>query len=148
MHIYIDKEGTSRSFLSGLLGWKARCKPIEVGCRGFAGKSLHRVLGLLGICGLHRRRAIKNILEAAEKASRWLWLRREEAWHSALPGHKSGPDHPRLGRPGEWCLMLRPETPYDPGNITDDVSRCTVAQIFFLRKWPNCIYTRHSHLPM
>ncbi|XP_061902037.1 uncharacterized protein LOC133649222 [Entelurus aequoreus] len=57
-------------------GWKARCEPIEVGCRGFAGKSLHRVLGLLGICGLHRRRAIKNILEASEKASRWLWLRR------------------------------------------------------------------------
>ncbi|XP_038147774.1 uncharacterized protein LOC119787807 [Cyprinodon tularosa] len=71
-------------------GWKARCEPIEVGCRGFAGRSLHRVLGLLGICGLQRRRATKNILEAAEKASRWLWLRRGEAWRSALPGHKSG----------------------------------------------------------
>ncbi|XP_063049947.1 tripartite motif-containing protein 16-like [Engraulis encrasicolus] len=71
-------------------GWIARCEPIEVGCRGFAGRSLHRVLGLLGIHGLHRRRATKNILEAAEKASRWLWLRRGEAWRSALPGHKSG----------------------------------------------------------
>lgn len=47
---------------------KARCEPIEVDCRGFAGKSLHQVLGLLGIGGLHRRRAIKNILEAAQKA--------------------------------------------------------------------------------
>ncbi|CAJ1075238.1 LOW QUALITY PROTEIN: uncharacterized protein LOC109089580 [Xyrichtys novacula] len=82
-------------------GWKARCEPIEVGCRGFAGQSLHRVLGLLGICGLHRRRGTKNILEAAEKASRWLWLRRGDTWRSALPGHKSGPDQPRLGRPGE-----------------------------------------------
>ncbi|XP_039504261.1 uncharacterized protein LOC120460516 [Pimephales promelas] len=81
-------------------GWKARCEPVEVGCRGFAGQSLHRVLGLLGICGLHRQRAIKNILEAAEKAARWLWLRRGDAWHRALPGHKSGLDHPRLGRPG------------------------------------------------
>ncbi|XP_063080140.1 uncharacterized protein LOC134470047 [Engraulis encrasicolus] len=71
-------------------GWSARCEPIEVGCRGFAGRSLHRVLGLLGIRGLHRRRATKNILEAAERASRWLWLRRGEAWRSALPGHKSG----------------------------------------------------------
>ena len=71
-------------------GWKARCEPIEIGCRGFAGKSLHRVLGLLGICGLHRRRATKNILEAAEKASRWLWLRRGDVWRCALPGHKSG----------------------------------------------------------
>ncbi|KAK0155844.1 Coiled-coil domain-containing protein 171 [Merluccius polli] len=68
-------------------GWKARCEPIEVGCRGFAGKSLHWVLGLLGICGQHKRRAIKNILEASEKASRWLWLKRGEAWRSALPGH-------------------------------------------------------------
>ncbi|XP_056127556.1 uncharacterized protein LOC130105540 [Rhinichthys klamathensis goyatoka] len=82
-------------------GWKARCEPVEVGCRGFAGQSLHRVLGLLGICGLHRQRAIKNILEAAEKAARWLWLRRGDAWRRALPGHKSGLDHPRLGRPGE-----------------------------------------------
>ena len=73
-------------------GWKARCEPIEVGCRGFAGKSLHRVLGLLGIGGLHRQRAIKNILEAAERASRWLWLRRGDTWRSALPGHKSRPE--------------------------------------------------------
>ncbi|XP_015234767.1 PREDICTED: uncharacterized protein LOC107087608 [Cyprinodon variegatus] len=71
-------------------GWKARCEPIEVGCRGFAGRSLHRVLGLIGTCGLQRQRATKNILEAAEKASWWLWLRRGEAWHSALPGHKLG----------------------------------------------------------
>ncbi|KAI4885725.1 hypothetical protein NFI96_026178, partial [Prochilodus magdalenae] len=78
-------------------GWKARCETTEVGCRGFAGQSLHRVLGLLGICGLHRRGAMKNITEAAEKTSRWLWLRRGDAWHSGLPGYKTGPDHPRLG---------------------------------------------------
>lgn len=57
-------------------GRKARCEPIEVGCRGFIGKCLHRVLGLLEICGLHRRRATKNIMEAAEKVSWWLWVRR------------------------------------------------------------------------
>lgn len=28
------------------------------------------------------------------------WKRGEE-WRSALPGHKSGPDQPRLRRPGE-----------------------------------------------
>ena len=68
-------------------GWKARCEPIEVGSRGFAGQSVYRVLRLLGICGLQRRRAIRNILEAAEKASRWLWLKRGDTWRSALPGH-------------------------------------------------------------
>ncbi len=100
-------------------GWKARCKPTEVGCRGFAGQSLHRVLGLLGICGLHRRRAKKNIME---RASRWLWLRRgtrgvvrylDTSWGLITPG---------------WVTRarvsdVRPETPCDPGYITEDVPR-------------------------
>lgn len=55
--------------------WKACCEPIEMG-------SLDRLLGLLGIFRLHRQRAIKNILETAEKPSRWVWFRRREAWHS------------------------------------------------------------------
>lgn len=50
------------------VGWaKAHYKPFEVGCRGFAGKSFHRVLGLQGISGMHRRRVTKDILETAEK---------------------------------------------------------------------------------
>lgn len=49
------------------LGWKAHCEPTEVDCRGFAGPSLHRVLGLLGICGQQRGRATKNILEASKR---------------------------------------------------------------------------------
>ena len=61
-------------------GWKARCEPVEIGCRGFAGRSLQRVLKLLGAGGMQTRRATKNILEAAEKASRWLWIRRGEPW--------------------------------------------------------------------
>lgn len=44
-------------------GWKVRHEPIEVGCRGFAGQSLRQVLGLLGMSGLQRRAAIKNMLE-------------------------------------------------------------------------------------
>lgn len=64
-------------------GWKARCEPIEVGCRGFAGRSLCKVLSLLGITGVAKRRAIKNIMEAAERASRWLWIRRNKEWVSA-----------------------------------------------------------------
>lgn len=43
-------------------------------------------------------------------------------WWSALAGLKSGLNHPLAGLPGRGCLMSRPETPYDPGNITDDVS--------------------------
>lgn len=79
--------------------WKACCESTEVGCSDFAGNYLHRLLGLLGI--FRMQRVIKNILEAAEKASRWLWLRKGEAWHSALSGYKSRSYHSWLGRPGE-----------------------------------------------
>ncbi|XP_051969484.1 LOW QUALITY PROTEIN: uncharacterized protein LOC127634119 [Xyrauchen texanus] len=61
-------------------GWRARCLPIEVGCRGFIARSLSRALSLLGIDGVRRRRAIRNTTEAAEKASRWLWLKRRDPW--------------------------------------------------------------------
>ncbi|XP_035688709.1 LOW QUALITY PROTEIN: uncharacterized protein LOC118424272 [Branchiostoma floridae] len=57
-------------------GWRARCVPVEVGCRGFAGQSLAYVLKLLGVRGFRLRKSIRDILEAAEKASRWLWFRR------------------------------------------------------------------------
>ncbi|RXN15823.1 reverse transcriptase [Labeo rohita] len=82
-------------------GWKARCEPVEVGCRGFAGQSLPRTLKLLGVKGQLCRRAIKTIIEAAEKASRWLWIQRGDPWSSGQLGHKSGADQPRLGRPSE-----------------------------------------------
>lgn len=61
-------------------GWRTRCNPIEVGCRGFVGQSLIRALKMLGVKGLHNRKAIKNITDAAEKASRWLWIKRGDPW--------------------------------------------------------------------
>ncbi|XP_049897834.1 uncharacterized protein LOC126388657 [Epinephelus moara] len=61
-------------------GWRARCNPIEVGCRGFVGQSLIRALRILGVKGQHNRRAIKNITDAAAKASRWLWIKRGDPW--------------------------------------------------------------------
>ncbi len=64
-------------------GWKARCEPIEVGWRGFAGRSLCKVYTLLGITGATKRKAIKSTMEAAERASRWLWIRRSDLWVNA-----------------------------------------------------------------
>ncbi len=61
-------------------GWKTRCMPVEVGCQGFASYSLNKAYGTLGITGSSRRRAISSNVEAAERASRWLWLKRGEAW--------------------------------------------------------------------
>ncbi|KAI2654633.1 hypothetical protein H4Q32_011403 [Labeo rohita] len=92
-------------------GWRARCEPIEVGCREFPGQSLHRSLRLLGIRSAQERKATRNICEAAEKASRWLWIKRGDVWLSALLGHKSGSDHPRLGRPElRLITQLQPVT--------------------------------------
>ncbi|RXN04375.1 reverse transcriptase [Labeo rohita] len=61
-------------------GWRTRCMPVEVGSRGFASHTLSKAYGTLGITGVNRRRAISNNVEAVEKASRWLWLKRGERW--------------------------------------------------------------------
>ena len=63
-------------------GWKAWNLPVEVGCRGFAGRSLWKALGLLGIEGLARKRLVANITKRAEEASRWIWIQREVLWQS------------------------------------------------------------------
>ncbi len=49
------------------------------GQQGISSHSLSKAYGTLGITGANRRRAIGNDVEAAEKASRWLWLKRGEA---------------------------------------------------------------------
>lgn len=49
-------------------GWKAHCKPIEVGCSGFSRQSLHQTLGHLGIREMQEIRAIKNIIEVSNGA--------------------------------------------------------------------------------
>ena len=54
-------------------GWIAWNLPVNVGCRGFAGQLLW-VLGLLGIEGPARKQA--------EVASWWIWIKRNEQWHS------------------------------------------------------------------
>ena len=50
-------------------GWKAWNLPVEVGCRGFAGQSLWRALGLLRIGGPARKWLVANITKQAEAAS-------------------------------------------------------------------------------
>lgn len=82
----------------GRHGWRAHCEPIEVGCRGFAGQSLHQTLSLLGIRGLKERRATKNIIKAEEKASRWLWIK---SGYSGYTDPQFSFILGRLGCPGE-----------------------------------------------
>lgn len=61
-------------------GWKAWNLPVEVGCRGFAGRALWRTLGQLGIEGLARKQLISSMTKQAEVASRWIWLNRDKRW--------------------------------------------------------------------
>ena len=60
--------------------WRTAYYPIEVGCRGFAGRSGCRILNRLGMIEEKKRKAIRAISESAEKASRWLWIKRAEPW--------------------------------------------------------------------
>ena len=59
-------------------GWKAWVLPVEIGCRGFPAQSAWSTLRILGVTGQKRKAAIQDITQAAEKASCWLWMRRED----------------------------------------------------------------------
>ena len=59
-------------------GWNVWLFPVEVGCRGFPAQSVWKLLHRLGICGRARKAAVRQLSEAAEKASCWLWHRRED----------------------------------------------------------------------
>lgn len=41
----------------------------------------------------------EKVIEVAEKASRWLWIKRDDPWCSA--GHKLGTDLPQPGHHGK-----------------------------------------------
>ena len=62
-------------------GWKAWCFPVEIGCRGFVGRSTIRALGEIGITGKVRNTILEEMAEAADKASTWLWIKRgQQQW--------------------------------------------------------------------
>jgi len=58
-------------------GWRATTCPVKVGCRGFVDSSTVCLLHKMGCTGAGCRKAIKELAEAAERCSFWLWLRRK-----------------------------------------------------------------------
>ena len=68
-------------------GWSTWLFPVEIGCRGFPAQSLWRMLGKLGIKAGDRKRAVEKLGQAAEKASNWLWMKREEKRWSLTDQH-------------------------------------------------------------
>lgn len=59
-------------------GWRVWLYPVEIGTRGFPAQSLWRMFSALGIKGADRKRAVGKLSLAAERASSWLWMKREE----------------------------------------------------------------------
>ena len=53
-------------------GWTTHNFPIEVGCRGFAGRSLTRLFKSLGMHGREVKKACLSVSAVAERCSRWL----------------------------------------------------------------------------
>ncbi len=62
-------------------GWKAKVRPVEVGCRGFIANSTSRFLKEMRVRGKANRQAVKDLSRAAENGSQWLWMkRRDSVW--------------------------------------------------------------------
>ena len=82
-------------------GWTVTVWAVEVGCRGFPASSLATLLKDIGIAGGERRRRLKRIGEAAERASKsiWNWSKTKEwgqKWDpvaKAAGGARSGGYH-------------------------------------------------------
>ena len=69
-------------------GWACQVMPIEVGCRGFIGRTTTSYLTRLGLTNRARRRATQQLQTVAERASSWIWSKVRKsttAWQNRPP---------------------------------------------------------------
>ena len=59
-------------------GWCCQVWPVEVGVRGFVGRSVGALLKEVGTIGAERKRSIQELSAAAEEGSRVLWSRHHQ----------------------------------------------------------------------
>lgn len=59
-------------------GWTTWLMTVEVGCRGFPAQSVWNLLTKVGLRGHLRKTAVRRLGEASERASCWLWHKRED----------------------------------------------------------------------
>ena len=59
-------------------GWKTWCFPFEIGCRGFIGRSANRAMSIIGLTGKEKMKMLRDASDQAERASNWLWMKRED----------------------------------------------------------------------
>lgn len=66
--------------------WAARILPMEVGCRGFVGRSAVSLLRDVGVAGAKLQRTVKDLGEEVGQSSYWLWFwSKDSRWCSAPP---------------------------------------------------------------
>lgn len=80
--------------------WEEACQVLNflfvVGCRGFPAKFVWRMFSELGVVGRSRKGTIQRLTQAAERASNWVKMKREEEYleanrRSILTNHHCGP---------------------------------------------------------
>ncbi|KAH3872386.1 hypothetical protein DPMN_035602 [Dreissena polymorpha] len=59
-------------------GWRTWLFPVEIGASGFPADSQWKMLGAMGLNGHVRMTAVCRLERSAERASSWLWSRRDE----------------------------------------------------------------------
>ena len=65
-------------------GWKTLQFSVEVGCRGFVAESTRRWLRVAGLGMKQQMRLIRQVQEEVEKASHWIWLKRDDStWNES-----------------------------------------------------------------
>lgn len=66
-------------------GFRTQLFAVEVGARGFAGASAYTLLQRLGLSKQKRNRCLRQLSEAAESASYWIWLKRKDQnWTASI----------------------------------------------------------------
>ncbi|XP_063062183.1 uncharacterized protein LOC134455057 [Engraulis encrasicolus] len=68
-------------------GWQAWVFPVEIGCRGFPARSAWSFLSAIGMDEHSKKQAARRMGEEAERASCWIWSKREEeSWKPGADG--------------------------------------------------------------
>ena len=75
-HIYKTEKYASLASSLRKSGIQVRVFAVEVGARGFVSTSAYDLMKQLAISGKKRTRALKDMAEAAERSSSWIWSKR------------------------------------------------------------------------
>lgn len=59
-------------------GWQTQLYPVKMAWRGFPARSARKLMTDVGLRGNDKNKAVQRLGDAAERASCWLWSRREE----------------------------------------------------------------------